>query len=512
MTTVTYDWSPKGGHVLWKTFDPIGLQILGVILVSDPSKESRISWHPFSPITSEPREYVSSPFSTSPLHDCYHEQVSGVVSFQHADPKWFEGLFNQHKEPFVGQVVIPLTVGFQTQFSFENDEYEWTGEIKVMDVKDKTSYFTLIYYRDLRRVRKADGTFWRSHSGSKGQKFTFYKNKDIIPHSFGDTLEPPPGLYDIGTPAYALAKLEERLDEDDSMNWGTLCLEASKSIRSLDINSLAYIRDGINIAKAALSLAKGDLSATAYGTFKSAYKHHRSYYKASAKTAASVYLSNHYGTRLTIADTDRINKLSEYLHSSDTERFYGHDAVNARAFPLFQRCAASHSISLETHPLPGATNVKVTRTVSATLRSFSDNLLHAVDSIKEAEDQLVSRIKRVGYELDTLPTAANLWDLVPFSFVLDWVLPIGDRLEEIEARNYMSSLPVICVFYSEVIEYDRAITINGWESYGELHHKVYRRNCSKRLVIPSKFLSGSSISELPSHIIEGASLLVQQLL
>lgn len=70
-----------------------------------------------------------------------------------------------------------------------------------------------------------------------------------------------------------------------------------------------------------------------------------------------------------------------------------------------------------------------------------------------------------------LPTISNLWDLVPFSFVIDWFTNIGRRMEAVEDQVFLLSLDHIYTVYSykvttefsdELCEYN-GITPSGGE-------------------------------------------------
>lgn len=51
-------------------------------------------------------------------------------------------------------------------------------------------------------------------------------------------------------------------------------------------------------------------------------------------------------------------------------------------------------------------------------------------------------------DVDLFPTLTNVWDLVPFSFVIDWFLDIGSLFERIDTRTYASTLAVLGVLRS----------------------------------------------------------------
>lgn len=95
-----------------------------------------------------------------------------------------------------------------------------------------------------------------------------------------------------------------------------------------------------------------------------------------------------------------------------------------------------------------------------------------------------------GGAVGLVPTLSALWDLIPFSFVADWFLNIGTRVEDIEARSFMLMLPVTYVTHSitvleEMSEKQLAllnlepITDSGQDEYPTL--KYYMRVVSSML-------------------------------
>jgi hypothetical protein len=63
---------------------------------------------------------------------------------------------------------------------------------------------------------------------------------------------------------------------------------------------------------------------------------------------------------------------------------------------------------------------------------------------------ILSEIERLGLALD----GYNAWDLIPYSFVLDWFLHIGDMLEKARSRSYAMRLSPSAVWYSVTHDYD----------------------------------------------------------
>lgn len=66
----------------------------------------------------------------------------------------------------------------------------------------------------------------------------------------------------------------------------------------------------------------------------------------------------------------------------------------------------------------------------ATCSYFTEYLLRLKDNYFS---QIWNALEKLGID----PSAGQLWDLVPFSFVADWFLPIGDSLRNIDAYNSM---------------------------------------------------------------------------
>jgi len=70
-----------------------------------------------------------------------------------------------------------------------------------------------------------------------------------------------------------------------------------------------------------------------------------------------------------------------------------------------------------------------------------------------------------------LPTLANLWDLVPFSFVADWFVNIGGRLDNVDAASFLLAMDVkYCVHTISVHHTPSATdkTVYGFSTEGEV--------------------------------------------
>lgn len=121
------------------------------------------------------------------------------------------------------------------------------------------------------------------------------------------------------------------------------------------------------------------------------------------------------------------------------------------------------------------------------------------------------------FRWDIFPTFGNLYDWVPWSFVVDWFFPIGPALEAIDYRTYIQTLTINFVCYgrkwevTNVPNYDRYLYLPWWGRYLQpitalscsYYHRWYEQQAT-----PPKIES-----EFPTsfnHWIEGSALLIQK--
>jgi hypothetical protein len=119
------------------------------------------------------------------------------------------------------------------------------------------------------------------------------------------------------------------------------------------------------------------------------------------KAWASAWLSGRYGDRLTIADTE------ELLTSMRR-------ALLSRQFGTFVRRQVSALLPMDNLP---SIDVRRTSTLIVANKSYND-LMTSVENLMR---------------WDAWPTLENTWDMIPLSFVVDWVIPVSDLLGQIDA-------------------------------------------------------------------------------
>lgn len=250
--------------------------------------------------------------------------------------------------------------------------------------------------------------------------------------------------------------------------WGELAAEAYQDLDYVDNNGIQYLKEATEIRESAVSYAD-TLRKVA---LKSGKKR--------AKALAAAYLGVHYGWKLTLMDTAdyvkelRKNSLKDEIH----------------------RCASF-----------------ARKTVDDWTVTARYNVFYKAKDVGDSSEtkQINAFLKRV----DFLPTLENMWDSVPYSFVLDWFTNIGNNLTSI------GNLNILRAYYTTLgaIQSVRAVRkipiarLLGEQVYysGEAQYIIYERRISK-LPDPPAFQPKSqhSASSL-NHAVEGVALVVSKL-
>lgn len=243
--------------------------------------------------------------------------------------------------------------------------------------------------------------------------------------------------------------------------WQELALEAVQNASYVEINSIAYIKDMPELF--------GELKALkqVLGNPKD------------ARAWASLILSANYGTRLTIQDTveliNAIIKAARSAHKADKRRF------------STLRSRSGYSITG-----PKFMNGH---------RELHYKIYHKV--IPEGVMSFIDSL----YKWDLLPTAGNIWDLIPYSFVIDWFVNIGEGLELADATLYAQTLKVLGVTYSYKDIFQLPPSVDG-QVINDGRLTVYHRMLTNRISLPSYSLEFNQGYE--NNIIQGGSLLIQK--
>lgn len=232
-------------------------------------------------------------------------------------------------------------------------------------------------------------------------------------------LVPPPrnGMsYDISFP-------------DNKYHWDEAFAESLSQVDFTTSNGIAYCLD----AKELGTQLKSDFTAL------------RSLARGAPgklKIAASLFLSFHYGYKLMASDTAEFaGALQEYSKNS-----------NRRIHTMFG----------VDQPLP-------TRGGMTLVEAYANQNVYY-----DPYGQLASETHKLAEALDIVPDFSNVWDMIPFSFVVDWFTNVGDLAEGIDAFFTLSQQHRVLGTIRSTKERYRYHVASGAGSY---EYTIFKRWC-----------------------------------
>lgn len=253
--------------------------------------------------------------------------------------------------------------------------------------------------------------------------------------------------------------------------WGELAYQSIGNISHLDSNMIAYAKDLPEVGgtiKALINLVRNPDNPASW---------------------ASAWLSARFADRLTIADTKEIVVAYKELLNESLRKMY--DICGLLTFKTHARKTWAVQVDAESQA------------------SYLAN--YAVYYTNADGDSALMKAIRTAYEWDFYPTLGNLWDLVPYSFVADWFLNIGELFEKADASlqsNYynfhkiVKSIKQTHYLYGGYPEYTTLVARSA-------HTVMYKRIIGRRL---DSFCYQAEWS-LPSsiNVVDGASLILQKI-
>lgn len=244
--------------------------------------------------------------------------------------------------------------------------------------------------------------------------------------------------------------------KDRNPNWAEIAGEAYQSLGMADINGVANIKELLEFGSTVSSFAE-TLSKIPH----SAVKH-----------AAAAWLAVHYGFKLTLLD---IKETSEVFQKYALKR------------SSLSKCQAVQNYSVDS------------RRYTARYQVFYDEFAE-VDSY----------LQRLLMLTDSYLTTENMWDMVPWSFVVDWFISVGDVLQSLDNyANLMQKHNVICCGRSiKGTTNLRPSQVNLPPEFftGQLVCTYYKRAYQANLVKPS-LVPSVTINPF-NHLIESAALYI----
>lgn len=235
-------------------------------------------------------------------------------------------------------------------------------------------------------------------------------------------------------------------------NWPAMAASAYSGARFSDINGIANVKELIGYGEQIQSFAR----------VLKQIPH------SAVKNTAAAWLAIHYGFKLTILDLEGL--CSE---------------LNKQAY---RRSSLSRLTAAQTWSVGD-------RTYTARYQVFYDQFAKV--------ESLFQQLLQIS---DFQLTAENLWDMVPWSFVVDWFIGIGDVIATIDDyANLTQNHEVICCGRSVKGSTSLKFANNNWHTNG-LQMSRYFRWYEKELQLPS--LTPEVTVNPFNHYVEGAALVI----
>jgi hypothetical protein len=253
----------------------------------------------------------------------------------------------------------------------------------------------------------------------------------------------------------AIPMLEEVSFPFATEHFGVLAQEASQKVNRNQVNMIAFLRDLKN-PRALIPKLKN---------------------LEKLKTLSGNYLGMQYGILPTISD------LKEIAAAFQKHKPY----IDKNGFKLY---TASHQ-----------------RNSSDSIYEF--DLVQRIKIAIEDEDNgfvdLMNRVESSGFA----PTLENIWDLIPYSFVLDWFVNVGDFLERVDSKMRLARLNIRFATMSQKFTKTWRIRPSANIPYdGTINLVQYSRWTTDRCPVPPLFFQNTPT--VSNHWLEASALLIQR--
>lgn len=259
-------------------------------------------------------------------------------------------------------------------------------------------------------------------------------------------------------PDYVSTHVDTNVSEYDWAEMANTCVD---NCRSIDINGIAYIKEGIELCLGIVRFIKT-------GKFPDQI------------SLADLWLSSRYGLRLTAIDTATIV-----------------DAAKEAARELKREYRVAHARSTQDVSVRSDRIIHVTRQLN--YKVYYNRI-----------DEPTLNVLRTIANWDLWPSAKNVWDLVPFSFVVDWLVDVQSQLERLDQAQYEQFLHILSVLYTEKWTYAFDPAFFGSQDWvcGEMEMTYYHRRRSPSLHYAPLRFGGGHASNI--NWVDGAMLVIQK--
>lgn len=243
--------------------------------------------------------------------------------------------------------------------------------------------------------------------------------------------------------------------------FGELTRAGVDQIKYVNVNSIAFLKDLPEIG-GTLASYKDAVMAIAKRNPKDV-----------AKKLASAHLSSKYGDKLTVADTKELVEAFKRVKRDLN--------TNGSHFTLHQRSAVASSNEA----------LQCNTEYTFTLRYNRDT------------DGVQGALRRLA-DADFLPTLSNVWDMVPYSFVVDWFVDVESFFSAYDAETYYNLISVDYAIYTS----KRTYTIYASflpQGFSDITIVEYNRSVNDQVILPTPLVSQAE--GWKNNLLTGASLL-----
>jgi len=251
----------------------------------------------------------------------------------------------------------------------------------------------------------------------------------------------------------------------EDVHYGDLAMKATEKVNANGVNMIAFLKDLRRPQELIPKLLK-----------LSSLKNGRELGKKLGKNFSDNYLTAVYGVLPTISDLKEIHGSLSKIRRTEKNGFQTYSSSVTNATSLANKAYVVEQ------------RIKV-----------------AIDHEDSAFDAIVSALDNIGL----FPTAENLWDLVPYSFVVDWFVDIGGFLERIDSGNRIARLNIRYATMSRKSQITTHLKANALSPFtGTVTQVHYHRWVSDQCPVPPA--SVRPTFQFFNHWLEGGALLMQR--
>lgn len=372
--------------------------------------------------------------------------------------------------------------------------YEKIIEIEITDVKRDVVFYKrrvvreyerYWYFRflELQKFEYDRGPYAWSNSSSAIFYFDGCDNDKVL-----ETVDESIKLVDTLLDTTEASKVYA--DNSKDCLWSTIMVDALSSRKIIDCNLIMSLMELKNLS-ADLTKTLESYANVALGV-RDLLKGKTKLQKSLLKEAAGAHLSTIYGYNLTLKECEQ-NGINIAACLDDL-----------RSSLSFKQTLKARKQQYELWSCEGYLPTRATCNYSVTLRP---------------EDNGFSALYDYLDRFSAWVTLSNAWDFIPYSFVVDWLLPVGKMLEAADIQAWQANHHVDTIVKSMKIEssvnVDRAfpgILTQDLLNVGAIKATKYHRWVESFFDSPPLYPDVGSVPDiLRTHFPEGASLLVQRL-